>query len=325
MLTAAPEIRQARSPGRRLDAKASAAVVEKLVEVAIRRYSMIEEGDRILIAVSGGKDSTTLACALSSLRRWWPVRFELCAIHIATDFCNCCKKTTLVSLLENWEIPYVSVDVPVIGRLKPGRSMNCYWCSTQRRTELIRYAMANGFNKIALGHHLDDAVETLLMNMLYKGEISGMLPVLHYKKYPLSIIRPLTLCEERQVIAFAEEKGFRSAVCTCPFGRESKRREVRSRIVALTGGSSDAKRRLFESTEHVNAEYLGSDHLAVPTSLRTTCEAMMRPATEGTKDTEPGVLRRPRPDSQTAPGASALRRPGSAGADASTASGGSLE
>ena len=230
--------------------------VAKLIEVALRRYEMLEEGDRILVAVSGGKDSTALAYDLSLKRHWWPAHFEIRALHIATDFCSCCKKSALELLMKSWDIPYESIDVPVIGRLKPGRSMNCYWCSTQRRTELIRYAMAEGFNKIALGHHLDDIVETLLMNMLYKGQISGMLPVVSYDKYPIKIIRPLALCEERQIISFADEKGFRAATCTCPYGQESKRKEVRKRITELTGGSSDLKRNLFDSMSNVNSDYL---------------------------------------------------------------------
>jgi tRNA 2-thiocytidine biosynthesis protein TtcA len=234
----------------------------KLTEAAIRRYSMIEEGDRILIAASGGKDSTSMAYDLASKRRWWPVHYEIRAVHIATDFCSCCKKSALFDLLKSWDIESVSIDVPVIARLKPGFAMNCFWCSMQRRTELLAYAMKKGFTKIALGHHLDDIVETLLMNMLYKRQISTMLPVFRYSKYPVAVIRPLALCEERQVIAFAEAKGFRSAVCTCPYGVDSKRREVRARIKELTGGSSRLKRNLFDSMSNVRKEYLPGPGLA---------------------------------------------------------------
>ncbi len=236
--------------------KNSETTLAKLVEVALRRYSMIEENDRILVAVSGGKDSLALAYDLCKKRKWWPLSFELRAIHIETDLPTRPDSKKILELLNSWGIESGCIDAPVIGRLKKGRSMNCYWCSTQRRTELIRYAMAEGFNAIALGHHLDDAVETLLMNMLYKRQISGMLPVLKYEKYPLKIIRPLILCEERQIEDFICEVGIDIAAPECTLDAASKRRLVRKRVEALTGGSSALKRNLFDSMSAVNGAYL---------------------------------------------------------------------
>lgn len=236
--------------------KNAETTVAKLVEVALRRYGMIEEGDRILIGASGGKDSTALAYDLALKRRWWPAGFEIQALRVETDVGEPQDLSALEGLFASWGVPYDKVYVPVRGRLKEGERMNCYWCSTQRRTELIRYAMARGFNKIALGHHLDDIVETLLMNMLHKAEISTMPPVVRYEKYPLAVIRPLALCEERQVIAFAEEKGFRSVTCTCGFDGASRRKEVRRKIAELTGGSSEQKRNLYASMSKVNTDYL---------------------------------------------------------------------
>ncbi len=236
--------------------KNAETTIAKLAEVAIRRYGMIEAGDRILIGASGGKDSTTLAYDLALKRRWWPVPYEILALHVDTDVGERHDFSGLDALMASWGVPLARISVPVIGRLKPGESMNCYWCSTQRRTELIRYAMAGGFNKIALGHHLDDIVETLLMNMLHKGEISTMPPVVRYEKYPLAVIRPLALCEERQVLAFAEEKGFRGLTCTCGYDGASRRKEVRAKIAALTAGSSELKRNLFASMSRVKPDYL---------------------------------------------------------------------
>jgi tRNA 2-thiocytidine biosynthesis protein TtcA len=225
----------------------ASTVVQKLVAKAVLERDLVNDGDRILIAVSGGKDSTVLAWALSAIRPAIKRRYELAAIHISSDFCACCKKSALAQRLEAWDIPFTDRFVPIIGRLKANEKMNCYWCSTQRRTELLRYALGNGFNKIALGHHLDDIIETFFMNMTAKGELSAMPIHLVYRKYPVSLIRPLGYVEEQQIIACATEQDILKAVCTCPYGINSKRRDIRKRIAEFTGNSSAVKRRIFKA------------------------------------------------------------------------------
>ncbi|MCL2043766.1 MAG: tRNA 2-thiocytidine biosynthesis TtcA family protein [Treponema sp.] len=231
-------------------------MAHKLITKAVLERKLICEGDRILIAVSGGKDSTVLAWGLSAIRPALKIHYELAALHISTDFCACCKKSILSQQLEEWGIPFVDLFVPVIGRLKEGEKMNCYWCSTQRRIELIRYAVENGFNKIALGHHLDDIIETFLMNLCSKAELSTMPILLKYRKFPVTLIRPLGYLEERQVIACADEKGILKAACTCPYGINSKRREMRERLAVLTGGSGAVKRRILTALASGDRDYL---------------------------------------------------------------------
>jgi len=223
----------------------ASVIVQKLTAKAVLEHRLIEEGDRILIAASGGKDSTVMAWALANLKKALKISYTLQAIHISSDFCDNCKKYVLSARFEEWGIPFVDISVPIIGRLKPGRKMNCYWCSTQRRTELIKYALENGFNKIALGHHLDDIIETFFMNLTAEGKFSAMPMYLAYRKYPLSIIRPLGYLEERQIISCAEEQNFLSAVCTCPYGINSRRRDIRGRIAAFTRNSGAEKRRIL--------------------------------------------------------------------------------
>lgn len=255
--------------GRGLRGKSAEQIVLKLVTKAVLERELIQDGDRILVAVSGGKDSTSLAYALAAARRAIRVDYQLRAVHISTDFCACCKKSALAAKLEGWGLPFDDVYVPVIGRLKPGKKMNCYWCSTQRRTELLRYAQAGGFNKIALGHHLDDIIETFFMNALNKGQLSAMPIRLAYRKYPISLIRPLAYLEERQIIDFAQEKGIMKAACTCPYGRNSARRSMRDRITAMTGGDGDAKRRLLSALSSGAEDLLIEDSTSVPEDAYT--------------------------------------------------------
>jgi tRNA 2-thiocytidine biosynthesis protein TtcA len=241
--------------------KDARTTLSKLTEVAIRRYEMVQPEDKILIAVSGGKDSSCLAWDLALKRQWWDVPFDITACHVATDLADqgYAKPTDegwLSSRMKGWGIPYVRIDVPVAGRLKPGETMNCYWCATQRRTELMKYAQAHGFNKLALGHHMDDMLETLFMNMMKKGEFATMPPIMPYKKYPLTVIRPLSLCEERQIIACAEELDLTSFTCSCSFNLEGERKKTRRLIDQITGNSSHVKRNIFASMSRVRPDYL---------------------------------------------------------------------
>ncbi len=253
--------------GRLLRAADSKTVLLKLVCKAVRDWSLIEDGDRILVAVSGGKDSTALAFALSAAKREIGKEYELVALHISTDFCACCKKTALASRLEGWGIPFEDLFVPVIGRLKEGRKMNCYWCSTQRRTELLKYAQANGFNKIALGHHMDDILETFFMNIMGKGEMTAMPVRLAYRKFPVSLIRPLAYLEEKQIIAFARDADILKAACTCPYGKNSDRKDIRERMKVMTGDSGDVKRRMLKALSSGANDLLTDDGGAESTAV----------------------------------------------------------
>ena len=235
--------------------------IEKLAAKAMLDYHMIAEGDRVLLGASGGKDSTTLAWVLSRRHRWGAPHFTLEALRVVGDVPGggmaAAAAERLAALYSGWDIPYRTVDAPVIGRLKPGETMNCWWCATQRRTELIHYALEHGFNKIALGHHLDDILATLLMNMTKKGEFATMPPRLKYDKYPLEIIRPLALVEEHSIRGFAADQGWLATTCSCAYGADRERAEYRRRLEILCGATEEGKHNLFRSMSRIKAGYLG--------------------------------------------------------------------
>ena len=116
--------------------------------------------------------------------------------------------------------------------------------------------MEHGYNKIALGHHMDDILETLLMNALQKGEFSTMIPSLQYENYPIKIIRPLCYVTEERIIKYSEEQNFKQFTCTCDFQDNSTRKESKKKLKQLTGGKSELKEKLFTALQNIKLEYL---------------------------------------------------------------------
>ncbi|MEL3913626.1 tRNA 2-thiocytidine biosynthesis TtcA family protein [Treponema pedis] len=227
----------------------------RTIDRAVFDYKMIEENDRILLAASGGKDSTALAEYFSMRIKRPNPKFTVHAMHIASDVAPEFS-SEIIKRFDEWNIPLTVKKISVLGRLKPGEKMNCWWCSSQRRTELNKFAMENGFNKIALGHHIDDILETLLMNSLQKGILATMPPVLKFDKYPVTIIRPLCLADLSMIIRHAEEAGYICSTCTCTFQENSVRKTARSRLAGLTGGSYKLKINLFNSLKNILPKYL---------------------------------------------------------------------
>lgn len=227
-----------------------------IIDKAVYDYNMIEPGDRILVGASGGKDSTALVEYFANRVKRRDANFTFSAIHIETDFEACTMSPRLRSQMQEWGVETINYFVDVQNRVKEGFKMSCYWCSNQRRNELVHFALKNGYNKIALGHHLDDILETLLMNMLRKSELSTMPPRLNYQKYPLSLIRPLCYADVETIKAHAKDSGYISTTCTCMYQDNSGRKDARARLEALTHGDRRAKESMFAALRNINCEYL---------------------------------------------------------------------
>ena len=229
--------------------------LSSLIDKAVFDYNLIEKGDRILIGASGGKDSTALIKYFADRAKRPDCGFEYKALFIKSDFSPEFPEGIMAKFRE-WNVPFEQINVNVLERVKPGQKMSCWWCSTQRRSELLSYALDNGYNKIALGHHMDDILETLIMNMLNKGELASMPPRLKYDNFPVTVIRPLCYVSVERLIAEAEQGGYAGYTCTCDYQDNSGRKEARAKLEALTDGDQAKKERLFASMRNIQPLYL---------------------------------------------------------------------
>jgi tRNA 2-thiocytidine biosynthesis protein TtcA len=224
---------------------------------AISDFNLIEEGDRILVGVSGGKDSLTLLKMLIERRKWSPVRFDVAAAHIVTDkrCAGCVHNEVLQGIFESWGCEYRFVNISLESPLDKKNS--CFWCSWNRRKALFLLADSLGCNKVAFGHHKDDVIETILMNMFYNGEISSVNARQPLFEGKLTIIRPLVYVEERDIKAYAAESGFPLQLCRCPNSMTSKRAAMKKLISGLEDGNKMIKSNIFRAPSRIRGEYLG--------------------------------------------------------------------
>ncbi len=233
----------------------SQPLLYSIIDKAVFDYSLIEKGDRILVGASGGKDSTALIEYFSERMKRKGAGFTFKALAIQSDFAPPFPEK-IISLFKKWNVDFEIMDVDITGRLKENRKMNCYWCSTQRRKELLHYAMDHGFNKIALGHHLDDILETLIMNMTEKQKLTAMPPSLAFDNYPITVIRPLCYVPEKTIIEHGEKMNYLGYTCTCSYQENSARKTARKKLEILSDGDSKTKQRILESLRHIDPKYL---------------------------------------------------------------------
>lgn len=217
-----------------------------LVRRCVEDYSMIEAGDRIAVGISGGKDSLTLLVLLAGLRGYFDKPFSLEAITIDMGLENM-DFSPVEKLCETLEVPFTRVQTeigPIIFNYRKEKNP-CSMCAKMRRGALNQALLDHGCNKIALGHHYDDAVETFVMSLLFEGRISCFQPVTYLDRTGITQIRPMLYISEKTIGHFAERMELPVVYNTCPADKHTKRQEVKELVYNLSATYPDLKERIF--------------------------------------------------------------------------------
>lgn len=230
--------------------------IEQRFMKGIVQYGLIEEGDKILVGLSGGKDSLALLELLARRSRIYKPRFSVVAVHVVmTNIAYESDMDYLRMYAEGLGVPFVryetSFDPSTDNRKSP-----CFLCSWNRRKALFTVAKEQGCNKIALGHHMDDILETLLMNMTFQGAFSTMPPRLVMRKFDMTIIRPMCLVHESDLVEMAALRGYRKQIKNCPYEKDSHRSEMKDVLKRLEAMNPEARFSLWSSMNNVQADLL---------------------------------------------------------------------
>ena len=236
----------------------------KFFHEACAGYRLIEEGDHILIGLSGGKDSLLLTELLGKRAQIYKPRFRVTALHVRVkerDYHS--DLSYLEDFCRQAGVPLVVRDIslPPTPPLRKGRTPReidnpCFLCAWYRRKTLFNVAQELGCNKIAFGHHKDDVVQTMLMNLVFAGSFATMPPMLQLEKMPLRIIRPLCLIPEADIIAYAQMRGYEKQSKLCPFEHESAREKAKDLLAQMKALNPDALSTLYNAMTNIKPEYL---------------------------------------------------------------------
>jgi tRNA 2-thiocytidine biosynthesis protein TtcA len=240
-------------------AKKLGAQLRGLVGKAIHDYGMITAGDRVMVCLSGGKDSYTLLDILLSLRRCAPVDFDLIAVNLdqkQPDF----PAETLPDYLREAGVPFHVIEqdtYSVVKRVIPEGKTMCGLCSRLRRGALYRYAAENGITKIALGHHRDDIVETLFLNLFFGGRLKAMAPKLKSEDGRHIVVRPLAYVSEAQIERYARARRFPIIPCKlCGSNENAQRRQVKEMLASWEREYPGRTESIFTALRNVEPAHL---------------------------------------------------------------------
>ena len=203
--------------------KKSGRRLESMVRKALYEYQLLKDVDHLGIALSGGKDSLTLLYMLAAIRGKGFPDFKISAFHVTGDFS--CGASVQIPFLKPI-CKNLDVDLHLLEQKATSDKISCYPCSRERRKLIFNAAKKEGIKTIAFGHHRDDSIQTLLMNLFHKGEFAANLSKIEMQNYGITIIRPLIFIAEDEIINFSKTYNFNRVVCRCPVGQNSMRKKT---------------------------------------------------------------------------------------------------
>jgi tRNA 2-thiocytidine biosynthesis protein TtcA len=230
--------------------------LSRKVGKTLQEYKMIEADDRVLLGLSGGKDSMALLETLVDRRKHLPFNFELYAVHVTAKGVGYEMNTTyLQEFCDDLKVPLhledIEVDLTVDSKKAP-----CFVCSWHRRKRLFEMTRELNCNRLALGHHKDDAIQTVLMNMIYHGSFSSIPQDLTMFEGRIRLIRPLLFIPEIELIEYANYRNFQKLEKSCLYQGTTKRQEMKDLIIHLEKFYPNARRNIFTAMGNIHEEYL---------------------------------------------------------------------